>query len=94
MIRIVLIKLDDYSTTGSTGGVVLETRDFPSFNKNYAYFDSKYYIKTGEVSSMGDIFHTPKSGYIIIQTRNMSVKTGWIYTDKTNILVDSNISNN
>ena len=94
MIRIVLIKLDDYSTTGSTGGVVLETRDFPSFNKNYGYFSLEYYNRTGEISSNGDILVEPKPGYLIMQTRNMSVKPGWIYTDKTNILVDSNISTN
>ena len=95
MDNIVLIKLDDYDTTHSTGGEVIGVVRMP-YRANYGYFgkENEYYEYTGEVDEDGGRLVRVKPGYKVITTTNENVKVGWIYTDKTNQLIDSNVSTN
>jgi len=81
-VRMAVVKLDDYATTASTGGVV-ENIAYKKWTGNGR---SSPYTHAWENDSDG----TVKSGYKAIPSETAQV--GWIYTDKTNILVDSNSS--
>ena len=77
MTKYALVKMDDYNTTHSTGGVVT-------------------FVSEHEMECRG-------KAWVELQNPNPNVKilscpeeteAGWIYTDKTNIFVDSNYSTN
>ncbi len=79
--RMAIVKLDDYSTTHSTGGVVVEISNW-------------HFEGSGRTSPCTNGYEndngTVKSGYLAIESATAQVN--WIYTDKTHQLVDSNIS--
>jgi|688.fasta_scaffold33071_7 hypothetical protein len=79
-VRMAVIKLDNYETTGSTGGVVeyIAYKRFTGEGRSSPYTNSYENDKTGII----------KEGYLAI--RSNTAEPGWIYTDKTNILLDSN----
>ena len=79
--RMAIVKLDDYSTTHSTGGLVIEICNW-------------HFEGSGRTSPHTNAYEDDngimKSGYLAIESATAQVN--WIYTDKTNQLVDSNIS--
>jgi hypothetical protein len=70
-----VIKLDDFKKTGSTGGIVTDI-----------YF---HYTDLAEGISNPLPYDINDKNYICIKC-SPDCKIGWIYTSKTNILVDSN----
>ena len=80
IIKKAIVKLDDTNKTGSTGGVVVDILDF--------YPD---------MATNGSVFYNPYNidniNYKMINCSE-KCKVGWIYTDKTNFLIDSNYSTN
>ena len=81
--RMAIVKLDDYDTTHSMGGEVIEI-------SNWQFEGS------GRTSPCTNAYEDDngnlKSGYKAIESATAQV--GWILTDKTQQLVDSNISSN
>ena len=75
-----VIKLDDFVKTKSTGGIVVDIILAPENWKDFITYSTF-------INSLLE------QGHIIVKC-NDSVKKGWIYTDKTNIFVDSNYSTN
>ena len=75
-----LVKLDDTVKTGSTGGVVIAVE---KIYPEYLLSNAHIYFSNFEMQDNYKIF-----------TVNDKVCVGWIYTDKTNFFVDSNVSNN
>jgi len=66
--------------TNSTGGIVVGLKNWPE-------------NASDRVGSIWDITASFGSGHELIPCGD-GVQIGWIYTDKTNIFVDSNISSN
>jgi len=81
-IRMAVIELDDFTTTKSTGGVVVRIEE----QKWTGSGRSSPFTHTWENDSDGSM----KSGYTAVASE--TAKVGWIYTDKTHQLVDSNSS--
>ena len=75
-----VVKKDDYNTTRSTGGVVVGVKYWPENSSD----------RTSEVFNITTQYG---AGHELIPC-NKNVKIGWIYTDKTNFFVDSNVSSN
>jgi len=71
-----VVKLDDYNTTHSTGGVVMSVKYWPESSSD-------------RPGSIYDIEACFGSGHELIPCGD-DVKVGWIYTDKTHLFVDSN----
>lgn len=82
-VRMAVVKLDDYATTNSTGGVV-ENIAYKKWTGNDRSSPYTHAWENGD--------GTTKNGYLAIESETAQV--GWIYTDKTNVLVNSNISSN
>jgi len=88
--RVAAVKLDDFASTHSTGGVVIWVGN---------WHEKAYYEKPNlEESLRGPRYglrpYENIDGVKIITNVSEDVKEGWILTDKTNQLVDSNSSNN
>jgi hypothetical protein len=77
-IYLALVKKDDFEKTKSTGGIVVDIFYVPKNYKDYPICD--YITKYG-------------SDYMLVKC-NKNTKIGWIYTDKTNFLIDSAYSTN
>ena len=75
-----VVKLDDYDTTHSTGGIVMGVKNWPENSSD-------------RPGSIFDIEASYGSGHELIPCGD-DVEIGWIYTDKTHLFVDSNISSN
>jgi hypothetical protein len=75
-----VVKMDNYEITGSTGGVVVCINYWPTNDSD-------------RVTSIFDITLKWGAEHRLIPC-HQNVKVGWIYTDKTNIFVDSNYSTN
>jgi hypothetical protein len=73
-----IVKMDDFNSTKSTGGVVMEI---------------KYWLKNESDRAFADSMSHYPSNYQLIPCGE-NVKVGWIYTDKTNFFIDSNYSTN
>ena len=80
-IKKAIVKLDNYTKTGSTGGIVIDTYYFyPDFLQapyNYTIETYPYPFNVNDKS-------------LISINCSEKCKAGWIYTSKTNVLVDSN----
>jgi hypothetical protein len=76
-----VVLLDDFQKTGSNGGVVIDVFKW-DLEKNVRP------DKLGQMPPMPYSDVDPKK-YIVLNCRE-NCKIGWIYTSKTNILVDSN----
>jgi len=72
-----VVKLDDYDTTHSTGGIVVAIKNWPESASD----------RTMPVFNIETIYGP---GHELIPCGD-DVEAGWIYTDKTNIFVNSNI---
>lgn len=88
--RVAAVELDDYATTHSKGGVVIWVGD---------WHEKSFYEKPNiEESLKGPRYglrpYENMSGIKIIKNVSEDVKKGWILTDKTQQLVNSNSSNN
>jgi len=79
-----IVKMDDFATTHSTGGVVVQIR----FDPEDAIYRQSYAVDDPHTVP----YKIPEGCRRIPCTEN--VKIGWIYTDKTHQFVDSNVSNN
>jgi len=75
-----VVKKDNYNTTHSTGGVVVAIKHWPENASD----------RTSEVFNVQNNYGSDHE--LIACDEN--VKVNWIYTDKTNQFVDSNISTN
>ena len=75
-----VVKLDDYNTTHSTGGIVMGVKYWPENSSD-------------RPGSIFDIEVSYGTGHELVPC-DENVKVGWIYTDKTHQFVDSNISSN
>ena len=75
-----VVKLDDYDTTHSTGGIVMGVKNWPE-------------NASDRVGDIWDITVSYGSGHELIPC-DSNVQIGWIYTDKTHLFVDSNVSDN
>ena len=91
LIKKALIKLDNFKKTGSNGGVVIDTFfwDTEQISKSDNKMPQKYESSYEGVDTVVDWYVGKNNDYIIINCSN-SCTAGWIYTNKTNILVDSN----
>lgn len=74
----------DPPETNSTGGIVVKISNWPENASERV--GSVYDLSTQR-------FYNPSYKYELIPCGD-DVKEGWIYTDKTNIFVDSNVSSN
>ena len=84
--RVAAVKLDDYATTKSKGGIVIWVGD---------WHETAFYEKPNlDVSLRGPRYglrpYENMAGIKIIKNVSEDVKKGWILTDKTQELVDSN----
>ena len=84
--RVAAVELDDYNTTKSNGGVVVWVGN---------WHEKAFYEKTAvPIHLRGPRWglrpYENIEGIKIIKNVSADVKTGWILTDKTQVLVDSN----
>ena len=78
-----VVKMDDYKKTASTGGVVVDI----------CYWPEREEDRQLPFRSLWDINLKYGPGHKLIPC-DENVKPNWIYTDKTHLFVDSNISDN
>ena len=91
LIKKALIKLDNFNETGSTGGEVIDVFfwDKEQISKTEFSMPQKYQQNYKGNDTVVEWYVGKNSNYIIVNCQN-ECKIGWIYTSKTNILVDSN----
>ena len=75
-----VVKKDNYNTTHSTGEVVVSVNYWPTNVSDRS-------------TSIFDIVAKWGPGHELIPC-DEGVQVGWIYTDKTHLFVDSNVSDN
>ena len=81
--KMALVKMDDFATTHSTGGVVERIITGDTELDTLAQSErSKPYEYAQEQIDNPDVYKLINCGD--------DVEAGWIYTDKTNVFVDSN----
>ena len=71
-----VVKKDDYATTASTGGIVVKTYYWPENASD----------RTADVYNITNMFG---SDHILVPC-DENCEPGWIYTDKTHLIVNSN----
>ena len=71
-----VIKLDDFETTKSTGGIVVWV--------GFVYYNEKLTGNREKAPNEGNV------GYLVLDCSD-DTQVGWIYQDKTNILRNPNL---
>ena len=88
--RVAAVELDDFDTTHSNGGVVVWVGDW----HETAFYEKPSVPENLRGPRYGLRPYENIEGIKIIKNVSEDVKKGWILTDKTQQLVDSNSSSN